>query len=483
VSEDLHYAHQYKLYEALRLKYDEKKATMEAMKSFFSTQLQNQLPSGAPAVDAEVVKFHAKQKMGDEWVDEPQPPTANDVEEVPEGDHEIYGRDHVNGGLYGIELTCGVDYLIESLISTQMVKPIKKYLSRLHQFLGVRRGRGGNVIDYLNTSQTRKHELESDKTFDLKLPEALTAMLLLTFADVTEQEYLVIMGRLDSMGELDKISEKMMEDVLRNILGTRQNQRSDRAFMGEYSSDAYWVEEDQDWYSYDTYTEDSAGNDNQSSAGFGNYDDDYKNSVYQAAYSAVCLDNDPPLLPGEPRIVNENDGSRWEWDDAEHSYSLCDWDDDNHVFKVRRAKKGGKKTRRRFPRKGKQGQKAALLEVKSLCEAFWTNKGGMGKGKGGGSGQKSGKGWFGRYLTPEEFGQKMAAKRGKKGGSSGGYGKSKGYGKRDPHRAHQTGELVFCATTSEPPAGLNYNASTVHTALASNSSTEVINIVITQLCT
>ena len=394
--------------------------------------------SSGVAVDqipGEVVEQAVRVALGDRYVEEPVMPTVENVSETPEGTHSVFGNHFER--TYGDKKSCGVRYLIELLEATQMVKPVHRYLNRLRKFLNCRRPHKGSITAYVNEYLTLKAELLSDKTvkgFDI--PDKLSALLMLSFASITDQEYTIVMAQIGGLTDLDTLTEDKVQSVLTEILGDRDTQKSR----------AYWV--------------DQLDQTPSSTSVFGTWEDSgYEEEHYQhnlddsqiaewAFWSEVleCVekDRDPPFLPDErTAFVDEND-CRWQWEDESQTYIGEVYDTEAECYRAqagKKGKRGGKRMRRRFPRRGKNGRakgmQATAEQAREMCnwyeEAYFG-----GKGKGGGQRQ----GWYGPWLDREKFFEKLRSKgKGSSKGksfSSGKFsskGKGKGGGKRPPVRS------------------------------------------------
>jgi hypothetical protein len=368
-----------------------------------------------------VIEAKVRKELGDVYMESPKAVVSADCPDLPEGNHAVDSSREVSAGL---------DYLLELLQKTQTVKPIHKYLARLRRFLSVRRGRGGNIYHFINEFQTRKHELFNDKTYDLRIPDELLAMLLLTFADVTDADYTILMGRIDSEDELKVITEQKMETILQNVLGTREGHRDNRSFA---QWDASTVASSVDWA--EPWIDDS----NYSMPG---PQHEYPHTEYARwceIRSSLEAESDPPLMPGENTLCADGEGAEWRWSEDLNTYTQQEWDVEEKVFKVKRDKKK-RPIRRRFPRRGKTKQAAGYADAWNRVEVYFANPGG-GKGK-------SGRGWYGPWIEDkDEFRRLMLSKGGKKGGKSKKGGKPKGMtyvgmGQYRPNKGKSKGYLA-----------------------------------------
>ena len=400
-------------------------------------EAQMQVSSGI-VPDPILVEATVKSNLGSQYVEKPQAPALHNVQEVPEGAHDVHGSYTELDGTkieYGNGMSSNLDYLMELIRGTQLIKPINRYLYRLRRFLSVRRGKNGSVVDFLNEFQTRKAELYADKLYtSFHFPESLSAALMLTFADVTDSQYVVLMGRLDQE-DISSITEEKMESILRNILGLADDQKQ-RSYLvqaeDDYGdpgrdpgSDAYrnyqnsfWTaHQDDEWYDAGGYWANS--NDNWSVP-------DTVHAQWDQVHNALNANSLPPLLPGEAHEV-EVEGVLWTFDDNARTYiGVADkeWDETAGCYKAKAGGKGGKRMRRRFPKRNAKRQKAGFLDAWERLQTYWTTKGGgkssgQGKGKGGYKKGKSGKGWFGDYLPYAEFQQRMKGKKPSYGGKKG----------------------------------------------------------------
>ena len=219
--------------------YNENKEKMALLRDHYATICKAEAGGTGPVAEV-VVEMRMKIALGEHYYEKPTVPSVSDTQEIAEGNHNVFGKG-VDSVEYGIKMTSGVDYLIEMITKTQFVKPIHKYLLRLRRFLGVRRSACGNdVARFINTFYTRKHELLNDKTFDLQIPDSLLAMLMLSYADLTETEYMILMGKIDGDDALTSITETRMEELLRGILS--------KQVRGEPPARAYQAHEyEDDW--------------------------------------------------------------------------------------------------------------------------------------------------------------------------------------------------------------------------------------------
>ncbi|MAD43610.1 MAG: hypothetical protein CMH98_01275, partial [Oceanospirillaceae bacterium] len=428
-------------------KYNEHKVTMEKMRAHYLSLCKKE--TGLETVDIAVVEMRMKIALGEHYYCQPVAPTSANTEAVEEGDHSIHGVTFGTTDKYGEPLTAGVEYLLEMITKTQFVKPIHKYLLRLRRFLGVRRSMCGNdVTKYINTFYTRKNELLKDNTFNLSIPDSLLAMLMLSYADLTETEYMILMGKIDGDDALTSITETRMEELLRSILS--------KQVRGEPPARAY-----------QTYEYDDSWGDGWGPAGH-DLNDAYWTSpnsdVWEEACSALQQGTNPPLLPDEPTTYTDAEQIQWQWDEAQWCYLGFEKPEGEQAFKAKK-NKTGRQLRRRFPRKGKKNQKAALTEYEWEVsehvneDAYWTKGpkgrskggfGGFGKGKGKGKPKSSGKGWYGAWLPYDQFKARLQAS-GKGPSSYGGkFGGKSGFKGHVPQRANEV-EISYGATDVSLP--------------------------------
>ena len=456
VSAEHNYTLLYEKYEVAQAIYDDSTAAGERKEvRDYCVKLcrrEMDIPRDEPDPPETIIQVKMKSVLGADYVPAPLEPSRAGCPVVPAGNHDVYGHicDQFGNSKFfaGQELTSNVTYLMDIIRGSQMVQPIHRYLFRLRRFLSVRRKRGENIVDYLNRFQMFRYELEHDKTINLSFPNSLITMLLFTFAEPTEHEYTILMGRIDSEpGELLDLTEEKMGTILRNLLGGRNTQSHGQAYTAEGSGvgygDGFYQEASADWVDHD--------------AQWASPIDHPDVGKWDKVYAALSRDGNPPLMPGEEEtILDPHDGghTQWTFDHSENTYIASEWDEDASAFKVRKkgSGKGGKNkaNRRRFPRRAVKNQKQGFHQAKEAAEAFYERAAG-----------KSGKGWFGSYVPDAEFRQKLAAKRGQKGfGKGGGKGYSgKGQGKkggwRPPQRAHEASDwddsYMFKATAL--PAG------------------------------
>ena len=405
-------------------KYRDISAEIKAQRSFQKQTLAVQAGVEVTKVDDVIVENAVRQAMGDRYVKLPAQPDAAVTDPIAEGDHDIHGA--AGDVHFGEKMSCGVRYLLELLEETQLVKPIHRYMTRLKRFLNCRRPHKGSITAYINEYLTLKAELLSDKSIKgFDIPDKLSAMLLLTFANITDNEYTIVMSHVDGVANLDNITEDKIQSVLTNILGDRDTQKSKAYYVGEADgrpyeescSEAYFSPED-DGYSWQDTSEEW--------------------SFWSDVLDHVKKDNDPPLLPNEDRQFVDEENCRWTWEGDSNTYFCDEYDQEAKCYKAKPAGKGkrSKRMRRRFPKKGKSGRargmQAVAEEAQSMCdwyeEAYFGEKG-------------SGKGWFGTYLPREDFMRRLRAKGGGKGKGKGfssgktfGGGKGKSFGKRAPMR-------------------------------------------------
>ena len=283
------------IYKREIMKYNKIKETIKQQRDYQEMVLKLKLtPPGGDVtktkVSAHVLTLAVQHAMGDSYMEEPEKPKAADYEEVPEGKHDVCGD------TYGKELTAGVDYLLEAIEATQMLKPLHKYMGRLRRFLSCRKPRGHPIIPYINDFNTRHLELVNDKTVNLKIPDLLVALLLLTFADITDSDYTIIMGRIDSEGGLERMTQDKMEDILKNILGARDTSTAHRAYVaeeGNYEEENYYGDWDPSYS--DQWQQPSEWESSE-------YD------TWASVAQALMTDTDPPLCPGEPTTLEDDEG-------------------------------------------------------------------------------------------------------------------------------------------------------------------------------
>ncbi len=455
VSADDHFRYLSQKFVAAQAEYQRKLPLITAAMTHHKAALESS--SGALPADI-LLERTVKNDLKEDYMVEPVAPVQGDVISVPAGVHEVHG-DYKNIDMvsifYGKVILCNVDYLVDVVTGTQMVKPINRYLYRLRRFLSCRRGRSGSIVEFLNDFQTRKAELYGDELYqDFRMPESLSSMMMLTFADVTDQQYVVLMGRMDTE-DVTKMTEDKMEGILRNILGLSDEQKRNAYFaendggdaQQSYDYDAAIAQEWDEWHKAAAYNAYHYPEEHYYSSG--TYaPSSGEDALWTNVYEALVADSNPPLMPGEPREITE-DNIKWTFNDAEWTYVGEDWDETTHAYKAK-VGKGGRGKRRRFPRKAKAKQKSGFTEAWERMEAFWVGKGGKGgpgQGKGGSyKGGKSGKGWFGKYVPDADFRRMMDAKRGKKGGFGGGkYGKA-----RKGKAMLGSGELAFAAAGESP---------------------------------